>query len=77
MAEEMRGDKEDSIGITDDYGGYKNTFEHHQLCWAHPHRKLRDLAESEKLTGRTKKTCEKVFKDFQILYKKTKVFYLF
>jgi len=25
----------------------KNAFEDHQLCWAHPQRKLRDLAESE------------------------------
>ena len=35
------------LGISDDYGAYKNAFEDHQLCWAHPQRKLRDLAESE------------------------------
>ena len=34
------------IGISDDYGAYKNSFAEHQLCWAHPQRKLRDMAES-------------------------------
>jgi len=34
------------IGISDDYGAYKNSFAEHQLCWAHPQRKLRDIAES-------------------------------
>lgn len=70
VAELMRGDKEDSKGITDDYGTYKNCFESHGLCWAHPNRKLRDLAESGSLSGRTGQACKKTFKDFSKAYKK-------
>ncbi len=72
VAEDLRNEKKGSIGISDDYGSYKNLFDQHQLCWAHPHRKLRDLAESGKLSGRTKKVCQKAFKDFQKLYKKAR-----
>ncbi len=70
VAEKLRGRKEGSIGISDDYGSYKNCFDHHQLCWAHPHRKLRDLAESGSLSGKTRKVCKKVFKKFGKIYKK-------
>jgi hypothetical protein len=46
-AEELiEGMSEESVGISDDYGAYKNLFKYHQLCWAHPYRKLRDLAKS-------------------------------
>lgn len=72
VAEELRGNKKDSKGVSDDYGAYKNAFDSHQLCWAHPHRKLRDLSESGKLTGQTSKVCKKTFKDFQKLYKKAR-----
>lgn len=70
IAEKLRGEKEGSIGISDDYGSYRNCFEYHQLCWAHPHRKLRDLAESGNLSGRSKKVCQKVFKEFREIYQK-------
>jgi len=69
IAEKLRGKKEGSIGVSDDYGAYRNCFEHHQLCWAHPHRKLRDLAESGNLSGKTKKVCQKTFNDFRMVYK--------
>ncbi len=72
VAEALRGHEPESIGITDDYPGYKNTFESHQLCWAHPHRKMRDLAESGKLKGKTQKVCKEAFKDFQICYKQAR-----
>ena len=71
VAEELRGPKEGSIGISDNYGSYHNLFDHHQLCWAHPHRKFRDLAQSGTLKGKTKKACEKAFKDFANVYKKS------
>ena len=58
------------IGITDDYGAYKNAFEHHQLCWAHPHRKFRDLAESTELSGKQKENCISDFKMFAKMYAK-------
>jgi len=58
------------VAISDDYGAYKNAFEHHQLCWAHPHRKLRDLSESRVFTGKIKERCESHFKEFKKIYNK-------
>lgn len=58
------------IGITDDYNVYKNAFEYHQLCWAHPHRKFRDLAESEEIEGTQKTNCVSDFKSFAKIYAK-------
>jgi transposase len=58
------------IGITDDYGAYKNAFVYHELCWSHPHRKFRDLAESEELTGEQKENCIYDFKVFSKIYGK-------
>ncbi len=72
IAEKLRGKKEGSIGISDDYGSYRNCFEHHQLCWAHPHRKLKDLAESGSLSKTRQKVCRKTFKYFSKVYKKAR-----
>ena len=72
VAERLRGKKERSIGVSDDYGGYRNCFEYHQLCWAHPKRKLRDLAGSGNLSGKVKKVCQKIYKDFSKIYKKAR-----
>lgn len=48
----------DQVGITDDYGAYKNLFgKNHQLCWAHLIRKFRDLAESDQLPQDKKEYC--------------------
>lgn len=56
------------IGITDDYGAYRNQFKHHQLCWAHPHRKWRDLAESGELKKEIKNICKKSFEQLSSVY---------
>ena len=56
------------LGITDDYGAYKNAFEEHQLCWAHPHRKFRDLAESKEFEGEKKKQVMMTYQQFSQLY---------
>ena len=56
------------VGISDDYGAYKNSFKEHQLCWAHPHRKLRDLAESAEFGKRKKKQILKTYMQFRNLY---------
>jgi len=58
------------IGISDDYGGYRavEQFLEHALCWAHPHRKLRDLAESKNLSKIYRAHCMKVYKQFNKLY---------
>lgn len=38
-AQAILGDKFGGIGVSDDYGAYKNLFDEHQLCWAHLLRK--------------------------------------
>jgi len=66
-AEELK-DNNDQVGISDDYGAYRTLFKYHQLCWAHPKRKLRDLKNSECLDEATKQHCENVYQAFSILY---------
>jgi len=62
------------IGITDDYGAYKNAFSkgRHALCWAHPYRKIRDLQNSETLEENKKVHCQKAFAEFSLLYEKVR-----
>ena len=57
------------VWISDNYWWYTNKFENHQLCWAHPDRKLRDLSESKSLDENKKKQAEKTSKAFSKLYK--------
>ena len=47
-AELLKGDST-SVWISDNYGAYKNMFNGHQLCWAHPVRKMKDLVNSQRL----------------------------
>lgn len=70
--EKMLGKKYSGTGITDDYNAYKNSFEEgkHALCWAHPHRKIRDLKNSETLSEEKKKHCRKASEEFSMLYEK-------
>ena len=56
------------VAVTDDYGAYKNIFERHQLCWAHPLRKFRDLKDSPSLTKEQIPTCTKMYTGFANLY---------
>lgn len=58
------------VGISDDYGAYKNSFDEHQLCFAHPLRKLRDLAESREFKEENKKLIFKTYEQFSNLYQK-------
>lgn len=58
------------VSVTDDYAGYDFIpDEKHALCWAHPHRKLRDLAESSAISGKEKENCRKTYEKFGKLYK--------
>lgn len=57
------------LGISDDYGAYRNTFDEHQLCWAHPNRKLRDLAESTEVPKEKRENCKNTYLQFSTLYK--------
>jgi transposase len=67
VAEKLKGDS-GHIGITDHYGAYENLFGHHQLCWAHPHRKFRDLAESETLSSAQHERAQEAHDAFTTLY---------
>lgn len=67
-----KGNVKNQVGVSDDYASYWNLFTHHQLCWAHPHRKIRDLAESTTLEESIRKHCEKVYKQYAKLYKQAR-----
>lgn len=57
------------VCVTDDYGGYDFIPEEkHELCWSHPYRKLRDLAESKAITEKAKQNCKKTYEEFGKLY---------
>ena len=57
------------VCVTDDYGGYDfMPEEKHALCWAHPLRKLRDLAESKAIMGQAKGHCKTTYEEFGKLY---------
>jgi hypothetical protein len=56
------------LGITDDYAAYKNAFAEHQLCWAHPQRKLRDLVESNEIPEEKREYCKQMYQQFSHLY---------
>jgi len=53
---DLLGENYRGIGVTDDYGAYTNIFKpgNHALCWAHPHRKFRDLKNSKYLEKKKK-----------------------
>lgn len=66
----LLGGQYSGVGITDDYGAYKNAFQRskHALCWAHPHRKIRDLMNAETLPQEKKRHCQNTFITFSALY---------
>lgn len=68
-AKELQGKVDNQVGISDDYGAYKNMFAKHQLCMAHPQRKLRDLSESKTLLEKSRAVCNKSYTAFSNLYK--------
>jgi transposase len=68
-AEELRGEQTDQIAVTDDFGAYRKLFgSHHALCWAHPARKLRDLARSQTLSAEKRAHCAETYAAFCALY---------
>lgn len=67
-AENLRGENPDQIGITDDYGAYRTLFKEHQLCWAHPLRRLRELSQSDHLTEGQRISCQQTYEHFANLY---------
>lgn len=72
-AEKLKGeDNQEQVGITDDYGAYRALFKCHQLCWAHPLRKLRDLSDSESLPAEKREHCQKTYQDLNNLHQALK-----
>jgi transposase len=67
-AEELAGETDNQVGISDDYGAYTNMFKDHQLCMAHPNRKLRDLTESKTLSVTALSACNTSYQSFRGLY---------
>ncbi len=67
-AEELQGVVDNQVGISDDYAAYDNIFVKHQLCMAHPNRKLRDLSRSESISIQAKVICAKSYDAFGSLY---------
>jgi transposase len=67
-AEELQGAIDNQVGISDDYGAYTNMFKKHQLCMAHPKRKLRDLHQSKTLSQTSKQACSTSYGAFSTLY---------
>lgn len=69
-AVDLLGENYGGIGVSDDYPAYMNTFKKgkHALCWAHPHRKFRDLKDSNSLEGNKKETCKLFYEKFARLY---------
>lgn len=67
---EIKNQIKDQVWISDDYWAYSNMFVNHQLCWAHPFRKIRDLAQSWVLDSSISKHCIKTYGNFAKLYKK-------
>src|SRR3989338_8639544 len=60
------------VGISDDYAAYRNALAEHQLCWAHPHRKLRDAAESNEIVKEKKAQCARAYDLFSSLYQRVR-----
>jgi len=60
----------EQVGISDNYNAYSKVFKHHQLCRAHPYRKLRDLTESGILSYEKKDICRRIYEKFWKLYEK-------
>jgi len=66
-ATDLIGDSK-AVLVSDDYGAYRKTENPHQLCCAHPNRKLRDLATSLEITGDIHDHCVSAYKTFNKIY---------
>lgn len=67
-AQELRGEVDNQVGISDDYAAYDNLFAKHQLCMAHPQRQLKGLHESNTLSQGSKAACAKIYEAFAVVY---------
>jgi transposase len=66
-AEDLLGDST-SVVVSDDYCAYRKLDQPHQLCLAHIHRKLRDLAESSEIKDAMHEHCASAYHAFATIY---------
>lgn len=71
-AERLKGNNPEQVGISDDYGVYANLFKYHQLCWAHPIRKLRDLSNSDSLDINKRQEAQLTYQSLSKLHQDLK-----
>src|SRR3989344_2159615 len=69
--EKLLGQDYDGVVITDDYGAYKK-LKKHQLCWAHPIRKFRDLATSGELPELQHLHCKQEYQTLMTIFNDVK-----
>jgi len=62
------------VRIADGYGAYKHLPWVLQLCWAHPHRKLRDLANSSTLVWAKRILCRDAYSLFSDIYMRLRMY---
>ena len=66
-ATDLLGDSK-AVVVSDDYGAYRKLENPHQLCCAHPNRKLRDLAGSSEIIESIRNHCVSAYKTFKKIY---------
>lgn len=59
---------ENSVFVTDGYAAYRNLPGRQQLCWAHLHRGIRDLACNDSLPERQRPYCQDWYASFAGIY---------
>ena len=67
-AEELLGDNDDAVRVTDFYVSYKNIKGHQQPCWIHFIRKPKELAENANLSKNKRKFAAGIYNDLLPFY---------
>jgi hypothetical protein len=66
-ADNLVGDSK-AVVVRDGYTAYDHLPNEQQLCFAHPHRKLRDLAGSREIDATTRAHCRTAYETFAAIY---------
>ncbi len=66
-ADDLVGDSE-AVIVRDGYTAYDHLLNEQQLCFAHPHRKLRDLAGSREIDAMIRAHCRAAYETFAAIY---------
>lgn len=74
-AEDLLGKNFSGVRVSDGYNAYKKNLQGIcQLCWAHPLRYLRTLAQTKTLSMRVRKHCLKTYAEFCTIYEQLRNF---